>query len=139
MILDNPTKDVVIPFPLDARYLAAPHPLIYRPWGTRTIKLRVTTTTDTPKLWVRPLTVLPEDAALGIYKAYSDDSRAFHIAWGGGHEKGPCVRAKDSLGAFENCAPLSAGDSSFLYFNLTHAGSQPPCVSEHHLSGVRMP
>jgi hypothetical protein len=79
-----------------------------------------------PKLWVRPQRVLPEETALGIYKAYADDSLAFHITWGGGHEIGPCVKTQDVLSAFETCAPLKAGDSSYLFFNLTHAGAQLP-------------
>ena len=66
-----------IPFVLDRQDVHADHPLIYRPWGTRTIKLKLTTHTDLPKLWVRPQGVLPEEAALGICKAYADDSRAF--------------------------------------------------------------
>jgi hypothetical protein len=120
----------LIPFALDENFIQAVHPLIYRPWGTRTIKLKLTTRTDLPRLWARPQGVLPEEEALGIYKAYADDSRAFHITWGGGHERGPCVKSKDVLSAFETCAPLAANDSSYLFFNLTHAGTQlPPSAS----------
>ncbi len=120
----------LIPFALDEKIIQADRPLIYRPWGTRTVKLKLTTLTDMPALWVRPQGVLPEEAALGIYKAYADDSRAFHITWGGGHERGPCVKTKDVLSAFETCAPLAANDSSYLFFNLTHAGALlPPSAS----------
>ncbi len=126
MIPNNAASDLAIPFVLDENDVRADQPLIYRPWGTRTIKLKVTTHTDMPKLWVRPLRILPEEAALGIYKAYADDSRAFHITWGGGHERGPCVKAKDMLSAFETSAPLKANDSSYLFFDLTHAGTQLP-------------
>ncbi len=126
MTPDGPAKDFVIPFALDEKVVQADQPLAYRPWGTRTIKLKVTTHTDMPKLWVRPQRVLPEEAALGIYKAYADDSRAFHITWGGGHEIGPCVKAKDVLSAFETCAPLKANDPSYLFFSLTHAGTELP-------------
>ena len=116
----------LITFPLDQRLVQADRPLIYRPWGTRTIKLKLTTHSDLPKLWVRPQSVLPEEAALGIYKAYADDSRAFHVTWGGGHERGPCVKTKDMLSAFETCAPLAANDASYLFFNLTHTGALLP-------------
>jgi hypothetical protein len=115
-----------IPFALDEGAVRADRPLIYRPWGTRTIKLKTTTRSDMPRLWVRPQTVLPEEAALGIYRAYADDSRAFQITWGGGHECGPCVKSKDLLSAFETSAPMNAGDSSYLFFSLTHAGALLP-------------
>lgn len=121
-----PVSDFVIPFVLDEPASQAEQPLIYRPWGTRTIKLRVTAQTDMPPLWVRPHGVLPEDAALGIFKAYADDSRALHVTWGGGHELGPCVKTKDRLSAVETCSPFPAGDVSYLYFNLTHTGAHLP-------------
>ena len=132
----------LIPFALDEEFVQGDHPLIYRPWGTRTIKLKLTTHTDQPALWVRPQGVLPEETALGIHKAYADDSRAFHITWGGGHERGPCAKTKDVLSAFETCAPLAADDTSYLFFNLTHAGTTLPssasitvrafeCLSSH--------
>jgi hypothetical protein len=129
MALESLAKDFTIPFELDQAAAQAEQPLIYRPWGTRTIKLRVTAATDMPRLWVRPQGVLAEEAALGIHKAYADDSRAFHITWGGGHECGPCVKTKDMLSAFETCAPLKANDASYLFFNLTHAGAEVPAVA----------
>jgi hypothetical protein len=116
----------LITFPLDQRLVRADRPLTYRPWGTRTIKLKLTAQADLPKLWVRPQGVLPEEAALGIYKAYADDCHAFHITWGGGHEYGPCANTRDVLSAFETCAPLAANDASYLFFNLTHTGTLLP-------------
>ncbi len=132
-------SDHCIPFALDEKIVQADQPLLYRPWGTRTIKLKLTTHIDMPKLWVRPLRVLPEETALGIYKAYADDSHALHVTWGGGHENGPCVKTKDMLSAFETCAPLQAGDSSYLFFNLTHAGAAPSHLSSRDAAGIRMP
>lgn len=126
MLSETMARELVIPFALDEKIGLAKERLIYRPWGTRTIKVKVSTHTDQPKLWLRPLNMLPEDAALGIYKAYADDNRAFTITWGGGHEIGPCVKTKDVLSAFETAAPLQAGDSSYLFFNLTHTGTDLP-------------
>lgn len=126
MSSESASKEFFIPFVLDERTGQAEQPVIYRPWGTRTVKLRVTAHADMPRLWVRPQGALPEETALGIYKAYADDSRAFHITWGGGHECGPCVKSKDLLSAFETSSPFMAGDVSYLYFNLTHAGACLP-------------
>ena len=126
MVSDSLVEDLVIPFAMDEGDVRADQPLIYRPWGTRTIKVKTTTKTDLPRLWVRPQAVLPVEAALGIYRAYADDSRSFHITWGGGHECGPCVKSTDLLSAFETCAPLKVGDSGHLFFSLTHAGEQLP-------------
>lgn len=122
-------RDFVVPFALDEKTAHAVQPLIYRPWGTRTIKLRVTTRVELPSLWIRPQCVRPEEAALGICQAYADDSRALRITWGGGHERGPCARAHDVLSAFESPAPLPANHSSYLFFNLTHAGAQLPAAA----------
>lgn len=129
MSSDVLARDLVIAFPLDEKTVRYDQPLIYRPWGTRTIKLRVSTESDMPPLWVRPRRVLPEETALGIYKAYADDSLTLHLTWGGGHETGPCVKSKDMFSAFETCAPLKANDSSYLFFNLTHAGEELPPVA----------
>ena len=126
MVIDSQAQDFVIPFVLDEKAIQADQPLIYRPWGTRTIKLKITARTDMPRLRLRPQGVLPEETALGICKAHADDSRAFHITWGGGHELGPCAKAKDTLSAFETCAPFLANDLNYLFFNLTHAGAQLP-------------
>ena len=126
MIADRLTSDLVFPFPLDAKTIEAEQPLFYRPWGTRTIKLRVTADRDLPRLRILPQAITPEDRALGIFKAYADDSRALHITWGGGHVNGPCVKTRDMLSAFETPAPLRANDSSHLFFNLTHAGATLP-------------
>jgi len=123
---ENLEERLIIPFALDQQYCHADLPFIYRPWGTRTLKLKITSQIDLPGLWVRPGRVSPEEMALGIYKAYADDSQAFHLTWGGGHEIGPCVKSKDVLGAFESCAPMKASETSYMYFNLTHAGSELP-------------
>lgn len=122
MQADQVIKNFVIPFDLNETIICAQQPFIYRPWGTRTLKIQTTTKIDMPRLWMRPKQTLPEETALGIYKAYADDSNSIHLTWGGGHEIGPCVKTKDKLAAFESCAPLKAGDTSFLYFNLTHTG-----------------
>ncbi len=129
MAVDSPIRDFVIPFALDEISVHAVPPLVYRPWGTRTIKLRATTRVELPALWIRPQCVLPEDSALGIYQAYADDSRALRVTWGGGHEIGPCVRARDVLSAFETAAPLPANHASYLFFNLTHVGTQMPTTA----------
>ncbi len=126
MNAESPAKDFVVPFVLDEEASQAHRPLIYRPWGTRTIKLKITAHTDMPRLWVRPQAVLPEEGALGIFKAYADDCRSLHITWGGGHETGPCAKTTDLLSAFETCSPFLAGDTSYLFFNLTHAGAHVP-------------
>jgi hypothetical protein len=36
------------------------------------------------------------------------------------------VKSKDTLSAFEACTPLLANETSYLYFNLTHAGAELP-------------
>lgn len=116
-------------FPLDEAAPAAV--LTYRPWGTRTLKVRVTDVNG--RFANRPLRIRPRlndkaqaEAQTGIFRAYPDDSDAFVISWGGGHEPGPCLKAEDYLLAFERCVPLQTDDSSLIYFNLAHHGPDVP-------------
>ncbi len=113
-----------IPFPLDQQ--PEPAVLTYRPWGTRTLKLTVSTGSLTPALRIRPRGVRPAEAQAGIFRAYADDSDAFVISWGGGHEPGPCLKSKDVLKAFERCTEMKAGDVSVIFFNVTHTGPDVP-------------
>ncbi len=126
MLIEPNTNSFCIPFALDETISSPLQPYIYRPWGTRSLKIKTTTRVALPRLWVRPQQTLPEETALGIYKAYADESHSFHLTWGGGHELGPCVKSTDKLAAFESCAPLVAGDTSYLYFNITHTGLDLP-------------
>ncbi|MCB9423065.1 MAG: hypothetical protein H6667_24915 [Ardenticatenaceae bacterium] len=114
----------VISFPLDRAPGTAK--LVYRPWGTRTLKLSVSTGSVTPALRIRPSTIHPDDDANNIFRAYADDSDAFIISWGGGHEPGPCLKSKDVLHAFEQCTEMQPGDSSMIFFNVRHVGPDLP-------------
>ncbi len=114
----------VVLFTLDGQ--PEPARLTIRPWGTRTLKVRLTTNTAVPPLRIRPKGMRPEDTQKGIFRAFADDSHAFEISWGGGHETGPCLRPEDFLMAFEKCAPLSAGDTSIIFFNVRHTGPDIP-------------
>lgn len=113
-----------ISFPLDQT--PEPVKLVYRPWGTRTLKLSVSTGSVTPALRIRPSTIHPNDTANKIYRAYADDSAAFIISWGGGHEPGPCLKSKDVLHAFEQCTEMAPGDNSMIFFNISHVGPDAP-------------
>lgn len=125
-MLADRVEGFTFPFVLDEKLTQADQPLIYRPWGTRMLKVKLRTNTAVPVLWVRPQNVLQEETALGIFKAYADDTRAIHLTWGGGHEIGPCVKTRDALSAFETGVPLKVDEKSYLYFNLTHAGAELP-------------
>ncbi len=100
--------------------------LVYRPWGVRTLKLKVTTKTGQPALRLKPKNMRPADVSAGIIKAPADNSDAFLVSWGGGHEEGPCLKSKDKFKAFEECVPLENGDLSFIFFNLAHLGPDLP-------------
>ncbi|MCB8923084.1 MAG: hypothetical protein H6662_15970 [Ardenticatenaceae bacterium] len=114
----------MITFPLDREPDGAT--LVYRPWGVRAIKLLVTSEVETAVLRIRPRAIKQTEADAGIFRASADDSDAFVISWGGGHEPGPCLKAEDYLVAFERCAALQPGDTSLIYFNLDHIGPDLP-------------
>lgn len=117
-------KSEIIDFVLDQSANTAD--LVYRPWGVRTLKVRVSSGTTTPALRIRPQDIRPEDTDAGIFRAYADDSEAFIVSWGGGHEEGPCLQSEDFLMAFEKCAPLEADTSSTIFFNVNHVGPDVP-------------
>jgi hypothetical protein len=114
--------DASVHFPLDGA--AADARLVYRPWGTRTLKVRLTTGRDLPALRLRPRVRAPADS--GLISGGADEGAAFVVSWGGGHEPGPCLKAEDFLHAFERCAPLVAGEASTLFFNVRHVGPDAP-------------
>ena len=100
--------------------------LVYRPWGVRTLKMKVTTAKGQPAFRLKPKNMRAEDVAAGIIKAPADNSDAFLVSWGGGHEEGPCLKSKDKFKAFEECVPLESGDLSFIFFNVAHLGPELP-------------
>jgi hypothetical protein len=122
------TNDAVVHFELEKGQCEGR--LTYHPWSTRTLKVKVSAGTDMPKLRIRPKGVLPrlkpERPGKDLVCAHADTGEAFVISWGGGHEAGPCARAKDFLSAFETCAPLKKEDTSFIFFNARHVGPDCP-------------
>lgn len=100
--------------------------MVYRPWGTRILKVRVSSDTSVPALRIRPKGVRLEEATRGLFRGFADDSDAFIVSWGGGHEQGPCIQSEDFLKAFERCAPMVGGSAGMIFFNLTHVGPDLP-------------
>lgn len=110
-----------VSFPLDASENRAA--LIYRPWGTRSLKVQVSSTADRPPLWLR---FDNRERSNGAICAFADDSEAFVVSWGGGHEEGPPVMVEDFLMALEKAAPLPANYRSTIFFNVRHVGPELP-------------
>ncbi len=122
---------MTLEFPLDQTPTAVS--MAYRPWSTQSLKLQVTTNTPlNAALRLRSGRIRPEDAAQKIIRGFADDSDAFIVSWGGGHEPGPCVIAEDFLAAFEKCVPLKPGQTSTIFFNLSHVGPDLPETAVLH-------
>ena len=113
-----------IPFQLDQPGSGAS--IDYRPWGTSTLKVQISTKSAMPPLRLRPKNVHLAEAEAGLFRAFADDSEAFIVSWGGGNEPGPCTKAEDFLMAFEKCVDLEPGDSSVVFFNVGHVGPDVP-------------
>jgi hypothetical protein len=96
----------------------------YRPWGTRTLKVRITTTQDCGPLRLRWANSGQKE---GLACALAGPESEFTISWGGGHDADVPVRTKDKWGAFEEIEPVLAGaEPNFVYFNVTHSGESLP-------------
>jgi len=103
----------------------------YRPHGTRTLKLKLTSAADQEALRLRPGRLLDKDTAEGTFRGVAQGSENLTFNWGGGHEAGPPVRPQDFLMAFEKPGRFPAGTESYIYFNLVHSGDDAP--EEDHL------
>jgi hypothetical protein len=100
--------------------------LVYRPWGTRTLKIKASTTKeDLPPLRLKTLRTA-DVAATGMTCGYADEGKSFLCSWGGGHEQGPCIKADDQGGHAESCITLKAGIPSFIFLNIKHLGDELP-------------
>jgi hypothetical protein len=111
--------DPILHFQLDQPVNEAT--LTYRPYSTRTLKLLISSNnSDQPPLRLRPVRMIDSDKQSGTFRGWPADSDAFVLSWGGGHEPGPCVKAKDRFKVLEEPVALAAGEQSYLYFNLTH-------------------
>ncbi len=100
--------------------------LMYAPWNVRTLKIRVSVSEDKqnklPPLRLRPQRqVQMKGAVCGL----ADESDAFLISWGGGHEAGPCIKADDE-GHVEGCVQLKANQTSNIFLNVHHRGPDTP-------------
>ena len=95
--------------------------LTYRPHGVCTIKLKISSATkDQPALRLRVKDILSDDIAGGTFRGFPENNDALMVSWGGGHEPGPCVKPKDFLHFKEDPVELLKGETSYIYFNLTH-------------------
>lgn len=95
--------------------------LIYRPFGVRTVKLCVSSESkDQPALRLRVKDKTEEDIMQNSFRGFPENNHSLMVSWGGGHEPGPCVKAKDVLHFKEEPVPLKAGENSYIYLNLTH-------------------
>lgn len=97
-----------------------PQRMVYRPWGTRSLKVLVTTQ-EAENLRIRPSGINPDEQKNGLFRAVVGDG-AFEISWGGGHEEGPCLKGEDFMMAFEKCTVMEPHEDSLLYFNVRHTG-----------------
>ena len=101
-------------------------PFVYAPFGMRTLKLAISSSEPLPPLRIRPKQIDAAEIEAGLNRGYAEDSRAYVISWGGGHEPGPSVVAEDFLIAIETCAELSPENEYLTFFNLHHVGPELP-------------
>jgi hypothetical protein len=96
----------------------------YQPWGTRSLKLNISTQEDLPVLRLRPDRLSDKP---GICYGNADGGHAFIISWGGGHEQGPPAMVEDFAFAFERAVELKGNKkANTIFFNLTHIGPDIP-------------
>jgi hypothetical protein len=130
----------IINFPLSDRL--APASIDFLPYGTRTLKVKVTNPARINQTLVLRSENLPPGFGVDKFYSHEEGGTDFRLSWGGGHEQGACLLGKDSgpLGKIEACAPLvdpppdrpQDPPTSFVYLNLTHV-SGPANISRNML------
>lgn len=103
----------------------APQEIEYLPYGTRTLKIKVSNPGNEPENLVLRSANQPTNFGKDVFYTHEQDGKDFRLSWGGGHEEGACVLGKDKevlskKFPFEECVSLPAGADSFVYLNLTH-------------------
>ncbi len=119
-----------IDFPLSDN--PAPAAVDFLPWGTRTLRVKVTNPNRIDQVLVLRSQHLPPGFGVDRFYSHEESGTDFRLSWGGGHEQGACLLGKDSgpLGKIEACASLidpppdrpQDAPTGFVYLNLTHVG-----------------
>lgn len=110
-----------------------PHSIQLIPFGTTTLKLRITNPKNVAgKYILRPVNI-PEKFGKETFFGHEDNGKDLIVSWGGGHKFGNCVLAKDATYKLarkdiefpiEVCSDVSDMVSSITFFNITHVSGE---------------
>jgi hypothetical protein len=115
----------------------------YLPYGTRTLKIKVTNPEGNHERLVMRSESLPQGFGETHFFSHEEKTTDFRVTWGGGHKWGSCVLGKDKtkkIGPyeleipFEECVSLASEQAvpeSYVYLNVTHTGG--PASAERTL------
>ncbi|MCI0398000.1 MAG: hypothetical protein L0332_27460 [Chloroflexi bacterium] len=116
-----------IEFPL--RPDPPPMSIDFLPYGTRTLKIRLTNSDGVAGRLVLRSRHVPPGFGASVFYTHEDKTSDFRVSWGGGHELGACLLGRDKekeVGSkkirlpFEECAPLPGDSASYVYLNVSH-------------------
>lgn len=118
-----PTDYYVVDFPLKSDL--EPLTIAYLPFGTRTLKIKVTNPDRIPGRLILRSEHLPAEFGTRRFYTHEQGSTHFRLSWGGGREKGACIVGRDitvqgKKVPIQECRELLDGSASFVYLNLTH-------------------
>ena len=93
------------------------------PFGTRTLKIRMTNPENKKGKYVLRSNHVPADFGSKRFYTYEKDGTNFRISWGGGQERGVCLNGVDKKIAGKKipirvCEELE--QPSYIYLNVTH-------------------
>ena len=95
----------------------------FLPHGTRTLKIRVTNPDQVKGKFVMRSANVPKGFGKQLFYSHEEGGENFRISWGGGQEKGVCLRGED-VKAEEKKIPIRVcrdlDGESFIYLNVTH-------------------
>lgn len=118
-----PTDYYVVDFPLKPNL--EPQTIDFLPFGTRTLKIRVTNPDRIPGRLILRSEHLPEEFGIRRFYTHEQGGTHFRLSWGGGREKGACIVGHDIMVQgkkvpIQECRELLDNSTSYVYLNLNH-------------------
>jgi hypothetical protein len=111
-------------FPLKTDRLAD-QSIDFLPYGTRTLKIKVTNPERVRGKLVMRSNKVPQGFGDRVFYSHEEDGTNLRVTWGGGHKRGACLLGRDRMLVgkkvpIQECVELLEQPESYVYLNITH-------------------